>query len=84
VLESQVALNQVYLNKTLLTSISDQTGGQYLPWDSRDSLMIKLHPKVRRELRANIIKLNESKFLKFIVIFLLCAEWIMRRRRGLS
>ncbi len=84
VLESQIELNQVYLNKKLLTSISNQTGGQYLPWDSRDSLMIKLHPKVRREFRANIIKFNESKFLLFIVIFLLCAEWIMRRRRGLS
>jgi len=84
VLESQIELNQVYLNKKLLTSISDQTGGQYLPWDSRDSLMIKLHPKVRREFRANIIKFNESKFLLFIVILLLCAEWIMRRRRGLS
>ncbi|MBC8346329.1 MAG: hypothetical protein ISR82_02915 [Candidatus Marinimicrobia bacterium] len=84
VLESQIELNQVFLNKKLLTSISNETDGQYLPWASRDSLLIKLNPKVRREFKANIIKFNESKILLFIIILLLCIEWIIRRRRGLT
>ena len=83
ILESQIELNQVYLNKKFLTMISNESKGQFNHWDVRDSLLVNMHPKVRREFKANIIKLNQSKFLIFIMILLLCIEWIIRRRRGL-
>ena len=84
ILESQIELNQVYLNKKLLATISNSTDGQFFVWDSRDSLFSEINPKVRREFKAEIIKFNESRVLLIIMIFLLCVEWFIRRNRGLS
>jgi len=84
VLESQIELNQVHLNKKLLTSISSQTNGQFYIWGARDSLFNEINPKVRREFKAEIIKFSESRILIFIMILLLSIEWFFRRRRGLS
>ena len=84
ILESQIELNQVYLNKELLTTISNSTNGQFFVWDSRDSLFSEINPKVRREFKAEIIKFNESRVLLIIMILLLCVEWFIRRNRGLS
>ena len=84
ILESQIELNQVYLNKKLLATISNSTNGQFFVWDSRDSLFSEINPKVRREFKAEIIKFNESRVLLIIMILLLCVEWFIRRHRGLS
>ncbi len=84
ILESQIELNQVYLNKKLLATISNSTNGQFFVWGSRDSLFSEINPKVRREFKAEIIKFNESKVLLIIMILLLCIEWFIRRNRGLS
>ena len=84
ILESQIELNQVYLNKKLLATISNSTDGQFFVWDSRDSLFSEINPKVRREFKAEIIKFNESRVLLIIMILLLCVEWFVRRNRGLS
>ena len=84
ILESQIELNQVYLNKKLLATISNSTNGQFFVWDSRDSLFSEINPKVRREFKAEIIKFNESRVLLIIMILLLCVEWFVRRNRGLS
>ena len=84
ILESQIELNQVYLNKKLLATISNSTDGQFFVWDSRDSLFSEINPKVRREFKAEIIKFNESRVLLIIMILLLCIEWFIRRNRGLS
>jgi len=84
ILESQIELNQVYLNKKLLATISNSTNGQFFVWGSRDSLFSEINPKVRREFKAEIIKFNESRVLLIIMILLLCIEWFIRRNRGLS
>ena len=84
ILESQIELNQVYLNKKLLATISNSTNGQFFVWGSRDSLFNKINPEVRREFKAEIIKFNESRVLLIIMILLLCVEWFIRRHRGLS
>ncbi len=84
VLESQIELNRVHLNKKLLTTISNQTHSRFFMWDARDSLFNEINPKVRREFKAEIIKLSESRILLFIMILLLCIEWYIRRNRGLS
>ncbi len=84
ILESQIELNQVYLNKKLLATISNSTNGQFFVWGSRDSLFNKINPEVRREFKAEIIKFNESRVLLIIMILLLCIEWFIRRNRGLS
>ena len=84
ILESQIELNQVYLNKKLLATISNSTNGQFFVWGSRDSLFSEINPKVRREFKAEIIKFNESRVLLIIMILLLCVEWFIRRSKGLS
>ena len=84
VLESQIELNQVHLNKKLLTSISNNSNGQFFNWTSRDSLLNEINPKVHREFKAEIIKFTESKILLFVIVILLCIEWFIRRKRGLS
>ncbi|MGY8780567.1 MAG: hypothetical protein ACKVJJ_02775, partial [Fidelibacterota bacterium] len=84
VLESQIELNQVHLNKKLLTSISNNSNGHFFNWTSRDSLLNEINPKVHREFKAEIIKFTESKILLFIMVLLLCIEWFIRRKRGLS
>ena len=83
VLESQIELNQVYLNQDLLKNISKNTNGKYFHWDDRDELLKLISPKVRREFKADIIKLAESRFVLIMLIILLCIEWTLRRIKGL-
>jgi|TARA_Y100000310_G_scaffold75887_1_gene72288 hypothetical protein len=84
VLESQIELNQVHLNKKMLSSLSDKANGRFFLWGARDSLFSKIKPKVRREFKAEIVKFTESRILLFILVLLLCMEWYIRRKRGLS
>ena len=83
VLESQIELNQVYLNQELLKEISKNTNGEYYHWDDREKLLKLISPKVRREFKAEIIKLTENQFVLIILIILLCIEWVLRRLKGL-
>ena len=83
VLESQIELTQVYLNQELLNKISEHTNGDYYHWDDRNELEKIISPKVRRELKAEIIKLTESRLVLIILIFILCIEWTIRRFKGL-
>ena len=82
VLESQIELTQVYLNKELLNAISKNTNGKYYHWDDRNELNKIIFPKVHHELKAEIIKLTESRLVLIILIFILCIEWTIRRFKG--
>ena len=83
VLESQIELTQVYLNKELLIAISKNTNGKYYHWDDRNELSKIILPKVHHELKAEIIKLTESRLVLIILISILCIEWTIRRFKGL-
>ena len=83
VLESQIELTQVYLNQEMLNKISEDTNGKYYHWYDRNKLEKIITPKVRRELKAEIIKLTESRLVLIILIFILCIEWTIRRFKGL-
>ena len=84
VLESQIELNQVHLNQTLMKSISEVTNGQYYHWDDRNELIQSASQKVRRELKGDFIKFKENKPLLILIVIFLCIEWIIRRNKGLS
>tara|TARA_Y100000590_G_scaffold68659_2_gene74848 strand:+ start:40 stop:2091 length:2052 start_codon:yes stop_codon:yes gene_type:complete len=84
VLESQIELSQVYLNKPLLTSIAKASKGQYVDWQNRSELIDSISQKVRREFKADVIKFNENKTFLIVMILFLCIEWIVRRQKGLS
>ncbi len=84
VLESQIELSQVYLNKPLLTSIAKASKGRYVDWQNRSELIDSISQKVRREFKADVIKFNENKTFLMVMILFLCIEWIVRRQKGLS
>lgn len=84
VLESQIELSQVYLNKPLLESMAKAGNGRYVDWQNRSELIDSISKKVHREFKADVIKFNENKTLLMLVIILLCIEWFVRREKGLS
>ena len=83
VLESQIELSQVYLNQKLLTEISEKTKGEYYHWDDKDKLINSIEPNFRRSLKADVIKLTQSRFVLFVIILILFVEWFTRRKNGL-
>ena len=63
--------------------VAENTNGKYYHWDDRNELEKIILPKVRREFKAEIIKLTESRLVLIILIFILCIEWTIRRFKGL-
>ena len=60
-------------------------------WDAKKSMQAKvselidsISKKVHREFKADVIKFNENKSILMLVIILLCIEWVVRRKKGLS
>ena len=83
VLESQIELNQVYLNEKLLMDISMINEGSYYNWDNKAKIFNHISQKGKREIKANVIKFKDSISILLLVIFFLCIEWILRKRKGL-
>lgn len=82
VLESQVELNQVYLNEALLKEISIASKGSYMKWEDRDKIFEYLKKKEKREVKANVIKFKENIFILVLIVILLCSEWFSRKQKG--
>jgi len=80
--ESKIELNRVFLNRPLLRSISENTGGEYVSWDERNLIYNFIKPKVDRVNKVNNYILNENIFLLGFIILLLAVEWILRRKLG--
>ncbi len=84
VVESQVELSNVYLNEKLLKFISSESNGVYYNWNQREELFNSISKEVKSEIKANYIRLNQNKLLLLFILFLFTAEWIARRKKGLS
>jgi len=83
VLESQIELNQVYLNEKLLIDISRINNGSYFNWDKKTNIFDHISQKGKREIKANVIKFKDNIFILSLVIIFLCIEWIVRKQKGL-
>ena len=83
VLESQIELNQVYLNEKLLMDISMINEGSYYNWDNKAKIFDHISQKGKREIKANVIKFKDNIFILSLVIIFLCIEWIARKQKGL-
>ncbi len=81
--ESQIELNQVFLNGSLLKAIADRSGGEFRTWQNRKDILELLKQKEKHELWADVFKFNEQSSLLFIIFILLSLEWILRRVKGL-
>ena len=82
--ESQVELNQVFLNEYSLKKIAEESGGKYKRWDHKNDLLPFISPNSRAELITYSFPLYENIFVIFLVVGLLIIEWVLRRNLGLS
>jgi len=82
--ESQIELNQVFLNGSLLKEISNQSSGKFKPWENRQEILELLKQKEKHELWTDVFKFNEQYGLLIIIFMLLSLEWILRRLKGLA
>ena len=80
----QLEMKEVRLNESLLTEIAQTTGGRYYNREDAGRLASELvfKEKVATEKSEIRIGRGAEMFLAFVV--LLSAEWLLRRRKGLS
>ena len=81
--KSQIELNHVALNSSLLEIISNNTEAEYHPWRFRSSLVKKIAPIESKRKINKSITLNENKWVMIVLILLLTIEWIYRKKIGL-
>lgn len=83
VVESQVELNNVSMNRDLLQQIVLKTGGKYFSWNTRADILKLLGQEQTTELVVKNSKMNENIYLVLILTLILTIEWIVRRFIGL-
>ena len=81
--KSQVELNHVSLNSSLLEVISNNTDAEYYPWRFRSSMVKKIEPIESKRKINKSITLNENKWVMIVLILLLTIEWVYRKKIGL-
>ena len=80
--ESQIELNNVFLNEKLLQKLSDATNGSFYNWTDRLSVLDNINKKSNKEIFQSKIILHNSRLLFLIIIFVLTLEWLLRRKNG--
>jgi len=83
VLQSQIELNNVSLNQPLLSTLSENTQGEFFLWNSRLDLPEKIENKSIIEKREEEIVPTKQWWLLALFLVFLSAEWILRRNVGL-
>ena len=81
--ESQVELNNIFLNKSPLKKLANDTKGTFLHWEDRLNLIKLVNQEVDEEVVQLNISINKSKLIFFIIIILLSLEWLIRRKLGM-
>ena len=81
--ESQIELNNVYLNEKPLQRLAEVSNGVYKNWDRRNDIVSLIQPVSRKQSLAYIIALNENILFFICILGLLTSEWIIRRKIGL-
>lgn len=72
------------MDSGLLARIAQQSGGAYFPIDQAAALPQAIQFTPNAYSREVQIDLWDTPWLLALLIFLLCADWIMRRLKGLS
>ena len=82
-LESKIELSNVFMNEFLLKNISLNTSANFKNWIERDSIVVNLSPKIKKEMRSMTAKFNENVVVVIFLLFLFCAELFLRKNKGL-
>jgi len=82
--ESQIELNRVFLNQKLLSGLSSQTSGIFLPWENRFFIQEYINFQAQGITVAKTFQLSHwIPLCSFILLFFI-GEWISRRIFGLQ
>ena len=82
--ESQVELNQVFLNENSLKKLAVGSGGNYERWDNKNKLLPNILPASNTKVIKYSFPLHKNIYMIAFIIGLLVTEWILRRRLGLN
>lgn len=82
--ESQVELNQVFLNENSLKKLAVGSGGNYERWDNKNKLLPHILPASNTKVIKYSFPLHKNIYMIAFIIGLLVTEWILRRRLGLN
>ena len=83
VLESKIELSNVFMNEFLLKNISSKTSANFKNWSERDSIIVNLSPKIKKEMRSMTAKFNENVLVVIFLLLLFIAELFLRKNKGL-
>ncbi len=83
VLESKIELSNVFMNEFLLKNISLNTSANFKNWSERDSIVVNLSPKIKKEMRSMTAKFNENVVVVIFLLSLFIAELFLRKNKGL-
>ena len=82
-LESKIELSNVFMNEFLLKNISLNTSANFKNWSERDSIVVNLSPKIKKEMRSMTAKFNENVVVVIFLLLLFIAELFLRKNKGL-
>ena len=80
--ESKIELNRVFLNQSLLQTLTNNTNGKYLNWEEKNQIYDFVNSKNVEMKKVNNYILNENIFLLCLILILLTIEWVLRRKLG--
>ena len=83
VLESKIELSNVFMNEFLLKNISLSTSANFKNWGEKDSIVAKLSPRIKKEIKSIATKFNENVLVAILLLFLFSAELFLRKNKGL-
>jgi hypothetical protein len=80
----QLEMSEVRLNKPLLQELSKTTGGRY--YDLEDASQLASHISIKEKVSTEKGEIRAGRGPEMFIAFvlLLSAEWLLRRRKGLS
>ena len=81
--ESQIELNNVYLNSDPLIKLTELTKGSFYTWSNRFSILEILDKKSKDQKIRRRIVLHNNRWYFSSIILLLLSEWILRKRLGM-
>jgi hypothetical protein len=76
-------MRELSCNVDLLQAIADRSGGEYLAEASAEDLVELLQPQVRGRIHTSALLLWQSYVWFAVIMLLLVAEWLLRKRWGL-
>jgi len=83
VLQSQIELNNISMNKELLSHLTSSTQGKLFSWSERMGLPEQVNNSIIYEDRKLEIDITRRWWLFILIVLLLTIEWSIRRKIGL-